>query len=38
VEIIAPNVVDHRMNIALTESYDGAVSGVMYNYLPAAIL
>jgi len=38
VEIIATNAVDQRVNIALTPSYDGAISSVMYNYVPAAIL
>lgn len=37
VEIIATNAVDQRMNIALTPSYDGAVSSVKYNYVPAVI-
>jgi len=37
VEIIATSAVDLHMNIALTPSYDGAISNVMYNYIPAAI-
>ena len=37
-EIIATNAVDQRINIALTPSYDGAISSVMYNHVPAAIL
>jgi len=38
VEIIATSAVNQRVNIALAPSYDGAISSVMYNYVPAAIL
>ena len=38
VEIIAAIAVDQRVNITLTPSYEGAISSVMYNYVPAAIL